>query len=201
MSGSRAIPIIAHGELRALEAARDSLFVALDATQAPFAASVVDRTLITKADYQLEDKLLEGLISAIAKLKQDGFYLSFSERLVGEANDWWIPLDAIVDYQRRLFRHGENVVFSKDGDWGLIFHHEYFALAGGSSVVLEKLRRARATTDEEEALSLIETWRSSDVSRGYRLDWIGAVLEHTLGRDRARTLILESGVAGLMAAE
>ncbi len=120
------------------------VFVGDDPFEPSFAPNIQGRRIIYGYEYKycIEHPFTDALIEAASKLGNEGCYISTLWRPSHEPWHWYIPFSefnsAYVENEKEFdefdMRHVfalENVLYSSQGRWGMMFSHKSHALLGG----------------------------------------------------------------------
>lgn len=188
------------------------VFVNNNAFDRPFAPNIIGRRIIYPCYSELEERLVNAVISAAAALGDSGCYLS----LVGisgsyeDPNHCYIPLsefieayagtdeDKLIGTRLKMNPYGlETIIYSATGKWGILTSHEMYGLLGGSLEFIDQIRASVANLDEQ-VYGFLERLRGLLVVAGAyppdvtRNKWLPGLLAHVYGLEEAQEILRQS---------
>jgi hypothetical protein len=151
------------------------------------------------------------LINAASKLGDIGCYLI--PWWNGPSNFCYIPLDEFVEcyagkpgsnsligIKLSIYPYSsESVIYSSQGQWGLLMSHEYHAILVGSEDFIEEIRLATPNIDNQ-VYAFFDHWkdhRERNLSNGIDpgpYKWLPILLHHVYGIEKGNMLLQESGL-------
>lgn len=168
----------------------------------PFAPDVpVKRILFDwKYKYVVDPPLLDGLVMAAARLGDTGFYFSSLWRGDSEQSyAWYIPFSEILTYNGSDSPIGstvfsEQVLFSPQGQWGIMTTHEFHMLLGGTQIFVNAL--AEVVPDlNDQVFAFLEYWKDYKVNHGTQTDaWLPGLMRQVYGNETAEKMLEEAGL-------
>jgi hypothetical protein len=82
----------------------------------------------------------------------------------------------------------ENCIYSKNGNWGVLFSHESHALIGGSEKFIELLQKGIPSIDDQIEEFLNE-WKYNRDHYESSIEWVPRLLTHLYGPEKAATYL------------
>jgi len=172
-----------------------------------FASGIEERKIIYRYKYEIDSTLAEALIDAASRIGDRGCYLSllWKTSRPNYVNHCYIPFSEFwstyinkenESYSRiRFFSVSENVLYSPQGKWGIMFSHEGYALLGGISGFMEKISNLLPNLDSQvyQFLEYLQYCQANYY--GTQLSWwLPRLLSHVYGPEMAQRILNETGL-------
>lgn len=188
-----------------------------DAFGEPFRPEIAVRRILFPVRYVLRPPLLEGVIAAAKKVGDTGFFVSVVEsegspwtgewrKLPEETRrvpyDWYVPVEQAANYYPTVKVYGtNNAIYSPSGKWGILISDEDHAVVGASGDFVATVSNHVAEMDSQ-VYEFLGYWKEIHEKRdrpGKRIDltWLPRQLSHCYGKEKAKTLLEESGLEWL----
>lgn len=197
--------------LQEAKSALRQIFVNENYTGEPFSPQISERRIIYEYHYKLTQPLDDVVFQAISKLKEEGVYWSLIWKLPEEdiqnPNYCYISLSEFTslyikekhkDYNKiRYFAVSENILFSPQGKWGIMFSDEGYALLGGVPEFIEIIEQAFPEINSQ-VYAFLETLRVDKhmFSNTTNISWLRGLLTHIYGEEEAKKMLRKSGIWG-----
>jgi hypothetical protein len=183
-----------------------SVFASDDPFDAPFQSQIQPRLLLYGFRWVLHEPWLDPIADGVAKLEEDGFYLTvLSTMLRGpEPNidarpyHWFVPLSEAGTYKSGFGMYA-SALCSTRATWGLISSYEDHAIIGGSSSLIDTIRRAIPDLDAR-VREFLDIWRYNHEKYNADIGWMPRMLEHTYGPETMRLLLTHAELDWLLRA-
>ena len=170
-----------------------AVFQSTDPFDAPLTDRMTSRGLLYPVPYLLEPEQFVAVVAAARTMGDDRLCISVTEEFDGlsglKAEHYIVNYWEETEYQA-LGTVGvlENALYSPSGQWGLIISHEQHAVAGGSRSFWDAL--ALSFPDVDSSLEqFLQTWAEHRRRRKADTSWVGTLLTHIYGPERARAEI------------
>lgn len=182
------------------------IFVNDDALKQPFSDNITERRIIYYSKYGIEPPLTDALILAANSVGDRGFYWSVLWRdrsinqKIDEINHCYISfsefVSVYVEQKHELFQNIqhffilENVIYSPQGKWGMMFHHEGFCLLGGTCEFVKNFENFIPNL-EQQVYDFINYFCSLKLRYPdtVTIDWLPILLIHVYGQEKAKKML------------
>lgn len=168
-----------------------------------FAEDVPARSLLYGYFYHIEPPLLDAVMAAATALGDRGCYLTLLARTPElrpeEPYHWYIPFSKISAYQEsdEVFGYAsilENVLYSPQGQWGLMMLTDGLGLLGSCSAFMEVLCAQLPNLDNHVHVFL-KDYQSLKASGLERMSVeLSTLLKQVYGSDTATNMLREYGL-------
>jgi hypothetical protein len=198
--------IVSHEEyLTKVEPILRKVFVGDDPFEPSFAPNIQGRRIIYRYKYSIDPPFTDALIEAASKLGDEGCYISTLWRPSHEPWHWYIPFSefnsAYVEHRKEfdefdiwLIYSGENILYSPQGKWGIMFSHESHALLGGPQEFIEEIQKTVPDLDLQ-VCEFLKFWKyCKDNYSSAETAWLPEVLAQVYGQENAEKMLRENGL-------
>jgi hypothetical protein len=176
----------------------------------PFSSNITQRRIIYYYKYGIEPPLTDALVAAASSVGDSGFYWSVLWRdkdvyhQTDEINHCYVPFSEFVSiyveqdhefFQKiQYFFILENVIYSPQGKWGIMFSHESFGLLGGIPEFVEIFEKLIPDLNQQ-VYGFIDYFvslksKSPDTTE---IRWLPGLLTHVYGQEKAEEMLLYKG--------
>lgn len=174
----------------------------------PFAIQIPVRRILFGLEYDLKfiirPPLIDAIVAAASSIGDTGCYftalLRMNQEVNGEFNHWYIPFAEISAYKKHdyeVFRSAfnwENVLYSPQGEWGIMTSHEGHGLLGGTQEFVDEVRR-RIPDLDEQVYPFLKLWQYHKThNKGAKTDWLPGLLTQIYGYETAAKMLQEAGL-------
>lgn len=167
----------------------------------PFTEIVERKILLFNYVYIPNLELFEKLYKSVREHYNDsGFYIaslggaSFKNNL--PLDKWHMPFEYYPDYYRRdqLDQYIiENVLYSPNGEWGIVSSDEFHCVIGGSSEFIGSLEQEIPDLDQHVA-KFLEHWKSyKNMNSQLNIDWMKLLMVHVFGEIDGKQKLIDHG--------
>lgn len=183
------------------------VFVKDNPSEEVFADKIQDRKIIYRYKYEIDPNFAQALIEAASSIGDSGCYLSLLWQTArpNHANHCYIPFSEFwstyvekenENYSKiRFFCVSENVLYSPQAKWGIMFSHEGYALLGGVSNFMAEISKLVPNLDSQvyQFLEYLQYCKANYY--GTQLDWwLPRLLSHVYGQEIAERMLTETGL-------
>ena len=198
--------IVSHEEyLAKVEPILRNVFVDDDPFGPSFAPNIHGRKIIYRYKNYIDPPFTDTLMEAASKLGDEGCYISLIWRPRHEPWHWYIPFSefnsAYVENKKEFDEFGmrhvfalENVLYSPQGKWGIMFSHEGHALLGSSQSFIEEIQKAIPDLDLQ-VYEFLKYWKyCKDNYSSAETAWLPELLAQVYGQENAEKMLRENGL-------
>jgi hypothetical protein len=163
-----------------------------------------------------DTQIINAIIQSASALGDTGLYISITNQRIfidetkpPEPWHWWVPFDEIPIYlsgNTDLFGSAyllENVIYSPQGKWGLMYSFEKYGILAGTKDFIEHFSGNFPSIDRQilQYLDLFRECINVDGLEKTNLTWLGSFLKKVYGTDAARALLQESQLEAYVTVE
>ncbi|MDY7014290.1 MAG: hypothetical protein SVX43_11960 [Cyanobacteriota bacterium] len=152
-----------------------------------------------------DEQVMNAIARAAPNLGDTGFYISIiNKRMPGTSSDipehWWVPFSELSTYlsvNTDIFHFAyqlENVIYSPQGKWGLMYTFDKYGILGGVESFMEEFCQSFPSIDQQilnflnHARECINEYGLGQVNIG----WLGGFLKQVYGSEQAKIMVQES---------
>ena len=176
-----------------------------------FVPNITARKLLYRFSCELSPALAGILVAAASNLGDQGLYWTLlwrnqnQSKQTDKINHYYIPFSEFfptyyIHPKEELYKTignffiQENVMYSPQGKWGIIFSHEDYCLLGGVTEFVEYFERLLPEIDEQ-VYDFIDyfldfKFRNPKI---VTIAWIPKLLTHIYGKEKADKMLKERG--------
>lgn len=155
-------------------------------------------------EYRTPDtQITPVLVQVASELGDDGFFFSNLMRRASDpvdANHWWIPFDEVsifLSCNTDIFNFAyqlENVIYSRSGQWGLMWTFENLGILAGTGSCIDKVCQIIPSIEKQVGNYLNSIKESKDTwgTENINITWLPSFLEHVFGREVAIMMLEEA---------
>lgn len=170
----------------------------------PFASHVETRLIIYEYWYFPSDGLLDAIRSECRREGEESIFLTRlgHSSFIGDTQDWQDPyyleisLSSLEEYKNNSLPL-ENIIYSRQGDWGIVGSHEQHGVVGGSREFISAIRGHVQHVDQQVYGFLAQIHRDWELT-DRPPKWLYAHLKHVYGKEKAENLLVETGLGDLV---
>ncbi len=166
----------------------------------PFTNSIDCKRILFEYNFIPNSEFLKGLqFSVQREYLEETFYLAIVEGLDSiesiPLEVWKISFNSYNDFLINEHTYSialENVIFSLNGNWGIISSHESHGVIGGSEQFINTLKDMLPMLDFQ-VIQFLNYWKSYHEDFGVNIDWLPTLMEHVYGMETAQKMLKENG--------
>lgn len=178
----------------------NNIFSNLNPYGKPFRNNIKPRLLLYDFRWGLHEPWIEPFVKTMNKLEEKYFYVTAIARPEAEKQKipyhWYVPIEETADYISVVYSQ-ETVIYSPVGSWGIICSDEDHALAGGSNILINEIKKSVKDLDAR-VYELIELWAYYYEQNSVDLSWLPKQLEHVYGQKKMVKFLSNSKLAFLL---